>query len=344
MLDFNFEGFKLICQSTEWDLLDYLTKQLKILYGENNCIATTQYVFAKGTCPVILVAHLDTVHSTLPHIVVYDDKIGVVMSPTGIGGDDRCGVYQILKVITEMSDNRPYVLFTTKEETGCYGARQAAEDLVDEVNDIKFMIELDRRGSNDACFYKTSNYEFEAFIESYGFKTAYGSLSDISYLTPKWNIASVNLSCGYYNAHTNSEYVVVDEMMDVTSRVIDILKDVDTVDKFPQLKIDTTKKDNKENNVGRHWVDNEILNQDELANYMDERDLNYIPSRKFESKECSSSAWCKNFGDCFKCRDLDNFVYIDSAYPNYEDEEEALYEKYGRDNVRDPFYASSDLR
>ena len=49
---------------------------------------------------------------------------------------------------------------------------------------------------------------FEEFVlKNTGFKKSWGTFSDISILAPKAKIAAVNLSSGYYKAHTVEEYV-----------------------------------------------------------------------------------------------------------------------------------------
>jgi hypothetical protein len=73
--------------------------------------------------------------------------------------------------------------------------------------DIKYLVELDRRNSEDSCFYNCDNPDFETFVNAYGFKTAIGSTSDISSLAPAWGIAAVNLSTAYFNPHQKTEYV-----------------------------------------------------------------------------------------------------------------------------------------
>jgi hypothetical protein len=54
---------------------------------------------------------------------------------------------------------------------------------------------------------------------------AWGSFSDISNLSPECKVASVNLSCGYHNAHTTSEYVIMEEMfntIEVVRKLLDV--------------------------------------------------------------------------------------------------------------------------
>jgi hypothetical protein len=79
--------------------------------------------------------------------------------------------------------------------------------------------------ANDAVFYSCDNEEFTNFVtDCTGFKVANGSFSDISIIAPAAKIAAVNLSCGYYCAHTLNEYVVYDEMIDTIGAAEALIK------------------------------------------------------------------------------------------------------------------------
>ena len=165
------------------------------------------YLYAEGTIPVLLVAHMDTVHRQPVEQVCYSADGAVAMSPQGIGGDDRCGVWIILQILRTANC---HVLFCEDEEVGCVGAKKFTRgSLQPQVN---YIVELDRRGSNDAVFYRCDNPEFEDFITSFGFETAGGSCSDISYIAPYLETAAVNISCGYYCEHQRHEYIRLEEM------------------------------------------------------------------------------------------------------------------------------------
>lgn len=178
------------------------------------------FIYAKGEIPIMLVAHMDTVHRTKPTNIYYDKDQKVMWSPQGIGGDDRCGVYIILKLLNEF---KPYILFTEDEEKGGIGARKTIESI--KKPNVKFIIEIDRRGKNDCVFYNCDNKDFHKYIEKFGFTSAWGTYSDIVDLSNEWDIASVNLSSGYYNEHTTSETINTDDMVNTYNRVIEILKD-----------------------------------------------------------------------------------------------------------------------
>ena len=231
--NFNLKGFKLLLQSTEKDLLTYLGGQILSTYGKDNVDINSSYIFGKGDLPVLLVAHMDTVHDSLPTRIYFDEDNGSIWSPQGIGGDDRCGVYSILYILNYFAKNGgklPSVLFTTQEEVGCIGASVAAKDLKDHfISRIKFAIELDRRGENDCVFYACANKEFQKMVESHGFVTAIGSSSDIARICPAWDIAGVNLSIGYEKEHSKLETVNVDWMMATVEKAIKLVKSATTL-------------------------------------------------------------------------------------------------------------------
>lgn len=222
--------FNNIAKLNQIELKKFLFKKLKeqydVVYNEDG------FLYAQGSKPVLLVAHMDTVHKESPKFILIED--GKISSPQGIGGDDRCGIAIILEVIKHHNCS---VLFTEDEEVGGIGAdkfvnTKLAKSLVSEFN---FIIEFDRKGDKDAVFYDCDNQEFEEFITKKYFKTNVGSFSDISIIAPKLKTAAVNLSCGYYNAHTKDEYVVWNEMMRIVQESIALLDRMDEI-KFEYIE------------------------------------------------------------------------------------------------------------
>lgn len=182
------------------------------------------YLIAVGDIPIALVAHMDTVFKSPATEVFYDRKKNVMWSPTGAGFDDRAGVFAILQIVK--SGLRPHIIFTTDEEIGCVGASIVAE-LPCPFSDLRFIIQLDRRNGNDCVFYNCDNEEFQKYIESFGFVTAYGSFTDISELCPAWEVAGVNFSIGYRDEHTTSEILFVGQMLNTIDKTKTILKQTD---------------------------------------------------------------------------------------------------------------------
>ena len=218
--------FKDVCKKTQKQLIPYLVSQLQT-NGYTEVIQADGYIYAKGEIPILLTAHMDTVHkvqcSYINEYMVQDKHR--LSSYQGIGGDDRCGIYMILELI---KTHKCSVLFCEDEEIGGVGSKKFCEsNFINDLSGMKYLIELDRANANDAVFYDCDNPEFTKFItENTGYKEAWGSFSDISYLAPKCKVAAVNLSCGYYNAHRTTEYVVWEEMIN-TIEVVKKLLDVE---------------------------------------------------------------------------------------------------------------------
>jgi hypothetical protein len=189
-----------IIQMGQKDLKNYLELHLQDLGYTPIC--KKGFLYAQGTIPVLLIAHLDTVHRQKADIICFSPDMRYVMSPQGIGGDDRCGVYMILQIINRLPC---HVLFCEDEEKGGIGAK--AFTRADILPSVNYIVEMDRRGSNDAVFYRCNNPEFTDFVLSFGFKENHGTFSDISVIAPYLDTAAVNISAGYYNEHSQHEYI-----------------------------------------------------------------------------------------------------------------------------------------
>lgn len=194
------------------------------------------FLLAAGDLPITLVAHLDTVHHeqvTLDNIVITDDL--TISSPVGIGGDDRNGVFIIHDLIKD--GYRPHILLTEDEEIGLVGAKKFIrekdnKELHKLISNSKYLLQLDRRGYNEAVFYACDNKEFQNYILSFGFEKGIGTSTDIIEIGPFLDIASVNLSCGYYNAHTREETIKYKEVILTKKKVIELFNDLNNIEQF----------------------------------------------------------------------------------------------------------------
>ena len=223
--------FENICRMTQKQVKNYVVDELAKEY--ENVVSADGFVYAQGSYPVLLVAHMDTVHKKTPSIIAYDADKKTASSPQGIGGDDRCGIYMILEIIKKFACS---VLFCEDEEIGGVGAEKFTASPVAQGLKFNYIIEFDRKGSRDAVFYDCDNEDFEKFITKEFFVTNYGSFSDISIIAPYLKCAAVNLSCGYYRAHTEQEYVVLAEMERVIDEACKLLDRTTEEDKFEYIE------------------------------------------------------------------------------------------------------------
>ena len=129
---------------------------------------------------------------------------------------------------------------------------------------LKLIIEIDRRGSNDAVFYQCANLDFEKYIAGKGFKTAQGSFSDISLIAPELGIAAVNLSCGYYAAHTQHEYIIRAELESTIEKVGEMVAEATKPD-FPKFVY--------VENFTKPYHPKKIRYYDDLATFYTEQDI-----------------------------------------------------------------------
>lgn len=224
-----------ICKMTQPELKKDLHSWLINKYGKKNVVNEDGYLYAKGTEPVLMTAHMDTVHDVKPRVILHKD--GIISSPQGIGGDDRCGIWMITEIINK-TDHRPSILFCEDEEIGGIGSSKFCKSkYIDDLKEMKFLIELDRANKNDLVFYDDENEDFICWCENEtGYRYNWGSFSDISHLCPKCGVSGVNISCGYYKAHTLEEYVVMEEMYESTRIALHLLEQADKVEQFEYIE------------------------------------------------------------------------------------------------------------
>ena len=220
---------EMLLTSTQSNLKKVLGEYLKTKY--ERVVVTDYYIIAEGTIPIALAAHMDTVFeeeiSALGKRygeILYDRKKNI-MHCVGFGGfDDKAGIFAILQII--QAGLRPHIILSTDEEKGCVGAKVLSA-LTCPFVDLRYIIQLDRRGSKDCVFYDLDDKLGEPFIkyvEGFGFEEAYGTFTDITEYCPAWGIAGVNLSVGYYSEHTSYEVLYVDALLGTIKKVMVMLR------------------------------------------------------------------------------------------------------------------------
>lgn len=143
-----------------------------------------------------------------------------------IGGDDRCGVLAILKVLYD-TDKRPLVCFFNGEESGLIGVRKAMNN-ENIVNLLKkhatFFIEIDRRDRRNYVNYLGGiDSEIKEFLNKFGYKEELGSVSDVREITEKTRIQHINISAGYQNAHSHDEVIDYLDLMETYNVILALL-------------------------------------------------------------------------------------------------------------------------
>lgn len=191
------------------------------------------YVYVDRGAPITLVAHVDTLPRKKGFTLDTSAKNIITAKSGGIlGADDRAGCFALFA----LADCHCNMLFTNYEEVGGIGAQKAAEDLEQHMLDsgVRLMVEFDRKGCNEYVTYAYNTpLEIHSYIQSYGYIENSGSYSDIAEF---YSIPAVNVSCGYYNQHTDRERLHIDELMLSISRVKTML--VNPPDKLYSMDCD----------------------------------------------------------------------------------------------------------
>lgn len=221
-----------LCKKSQKEMKTYLAEELKKYY--KNVISKDGFLYVKGKDNILLTAHMDTtLHVEYGERVPvkdfyeeYKDNKHIITSPQGIGGDDRCGIYVIMKIL-QTTDLRPSIVFNEDEEIGCIGSTKFANSKFNkDIENMLFVIQIDRRGKDDAVFYQDRNEDFHKFVtESTGYVERFGSYTDICKICPASKVSGVNLSSGYYNEHHQDESVVLEELEHTYEITIKLIKD-----------------------------------------------------------------------------------------------------------------------
>ena len=204
----------------------YYTDNMKNIYVTKQTDENVEYF------PCV-VSHTDTVHN-IDSININEEMLeneqGKVKKslkaynndglPTGIGGDDKCGVYACLELLKELSNIK--AAFFVSEETGCHGSRKADEKFF---KNVGYAIQFDAPGNSmvsEFCmgvqlfdrksdFFTSCN---EVLSESFNNRAEYQShpYTDVYALKSKFDFSCINFAIGYYDYHTRNEYVVVEDV------------------------------------------------------------------------------------------------------------------------------------
>jgi len=228
---------------------NYLTEQNIPHYVDDygNVYATkTSERFQNQVFPCVI-AHTDTVHNLVDQIIVEEfigkDRqqrsktclkgVNSKGKPTGIGGDDKCGIFGGLTILMDLPHVK--VAFFVSEETGCHGSKNSDPEFF---KNVGYTIQLDapenymisevcsgvRLFDRDSDFFsKVNPIITEMMIDA---QYMYHPYTDVSQMVLKHGLTSINISCGYYNYHTANEYIVLDDLynsIEVAKRMIESL-------------------------------------------------------------------------------------------------------------------------
>jgi hypothetical protein len=140
------------------------------------------------------------------------------ITQTSLGADDKNGIW-IALLLLKRGVNINFI-FSHGEECGCVGIKQvvADTDIAQQIEKAAYALVIDRRNKddiigygNDYCLALDDRLQKFAKDSGYGYTCAQGLCSDANHLSLL--VETVNLSCGYYNAHSPSEYTNLSELV-----------------------------------------------------------------------------------------------------------------------------------
>lgn len=198
----------------------------------------------------ILSAHMDTVRKEKDFVIgafLNENEDDKILSGGILGGDDKCGVFIILKVLE--TGRKINFIFSRDEEIGCLGIKALVKpnfvenkEITDKIRKSLWCLVLDRRGNSDIIC-EQNDYgteEFEKALEkisdegSFGYKGARGLCSDANHICNY--ISSANISVGYYNPHSDKEYILKSDLEKAYNYTLAIIDGLKEQFKAPEIK------------------------------------------------------------------------------------------------------------
>lgn len=181
-----------------------------------------------------VVAHLDQVqhkHSRNFQAIETRDLIFGYSPSThdfeGLGADDKNGILIAVEALRNYDCIK--VAFFKQEETGCIGSQSAEMSFFD---NCKYVIQCDRKGNSDmitsiGCTDLCSEEFIQAVDpEKWGYKEENGLMTDVETLKENGlKVSAINLSCGYYNPHTDEEITIKRDLLKCWRFVQHIIED-----------------------------------------------------------------------------------------------------------------------
>lgn len=194
-----------------------------------------------------VVAHMDQVQSYTEIMTIVTEGIIFGYNKTthtleGLGADDKNGIWIALNCLLKYPAIK--VAFFVKEEIGCVGSNSCDMTFF---NDSRFVIQCDRKGNADfvtvAACEQLCNDKFvkDAKIEDFGYKECTsGGLTDVKALrTQGLKVCSCNISCGYYDPHSNHETTDIKDLQNCLSLVEYMIENMTEVYTFPKSEAKT---------------------------------------------------------------------------------------------------------
>jgi putative aminopeptidase FrvX len=192
-----------------------------------------------------VVAHMDTVHDDQIDLIEQEIPLDIIEEkfdgstvlfanhplknrPTGIGGDDKCGVYICLRLLEKIENIK--CAFFVEEEIGMRGSSVCDLDFF---NDVGYALQFDAPTmdwfSESCSGYNLWTEDYfgvvENILKEYNIKNiSKDPFTDVVQLRKKFDFCCSVLPTGYYNQHSANEFVVEEETESCVNLAVDFIK------------------------------------------------------------------------------------------------------------------------
>lgn len=219
--------------------LNYTLDEKRNIYVQKGSLNKDEYF------PCVI-SHMDTVHTDQHHLIEKNIKLNILelyaefsdykpvlvaydpitKLKTGIGGDNKCGVYVCLRLLEELEDVK--VAFFVEEEIGMLGSKALDHSFFQNVG---YALQPDAPTNNwfsKTCSgHKLWTQDFFSAVETilgeYGIDNiSRDPYTDVVQLRRYFDFCCAVLPVGYYNQHCSDEYVSESD----TKRCVELAKDI----------------------------------------------------------------------------------------------------------------------
>lgn len=334
------------CSSMEHRMITYI-----MLFAEKNGIDyqfdnygnlyLTKGKLNEGEYYPCLTAHVDTVQTkqkpyinsgeslTIQTRTNKDNKTEIYCDGFGIGGDDKCGVLIALSVIQKVDKMK--ATFFLEEEVGCKGSNNLDDSFFDNVG---YVIGFDSPDFNRSAWSVSGTQLFDKdfylnhmkdICDKHG-RTKFHSepFTDLVQIRKTAPIQAMNFGSGYYHMHTDSEYVVLEEVDDCIQLALDLIHHLE----YKRYYLRAGKSSYSSYGYSSYYSGSNYVLNPKTKVY--ERKINVDDSNVDNKKEKEDLEFLRSLGDNSYGNSSNHFVGGISRYARniYDDEYYNDYEEY----------------
>ena len=235
---------------------DYIKRNIpgvELDYDSTGNIYATK---GRGESYPCVVSHIDQVqkkHNRDFKVIEIDGKCfgfsPCVMEMQGLGADDKNGIWVCLQCLAKYDLIK--CAFFVGEEIGCVGSSDAKMEFFE---DCRFVLQCDRRNGGDLITSIWSDLCSKEFLDDidfkdFGYRECDGLITDVGTLKDNGlKVSCVNMSCGYYEPHTDEEWTNLAELQNCLEFVEHIIEKCTRV--YPHESSLFTWKDDDDYNFG----------------------------------------------------------------------------------------------